>query len=188
MSIVTLTSLAALPLFALPAYACTGRAQNASQQAIAGPKHASQDTTAEQAAPTLVEIAAANESFTTLTAAIEAAGLTEVLNGETPFTVFAPTDEAFVALPEDTLETLLEPENRDQLVQILTYHVVPGSVTSDQLSSGMVETVAGPDIDVVVGENDLTINQALVLQADIPANNGVIHVIDQVLIPPAATE
>ena len=111
-----------------------------------------------------------------------------MLNGETPFTVFAPTDEAFAALPEDTLETLLEPENRDQLVQILTYHVVPGSVTSDQLSSGMVETVAGPDIDVVVGDNDLTINQALVLQADITAENGVIHVNDQDLLPPAANE
>ncbi|MEL7224927.1 MAG: fasciclin domain-containing protein [Cyanobacteria bacterium P01_D01_bin.36] len=185
----TLVSLAATSSLALqPASACTSSTQNSSQGTAVAASPDSSDELMESTGPNLVEIAASSESFTTLTAAIEAADLVEVLSGETAYTVFAPTNEAFAALPEGTLETLLKPENRDQLVQILTYHVVPGSVTSDQLSSGMVATAAGPNIDVAIGDSTLTINQASVLQADIPASNGVIHVIDQVLLPPASNE
>ncbi len=133
---------------------------------------------------TIVDIAAGNESFTTLTAALEAAGLTDTLSGEGPFTVFAPTDEAFAALPEGTLEQLLQPENRDLLIQVLTYHVVPGSVMSGDLTTTAVPSVEGRPINVTVGDDSVMVNSATVVQADIQASNGVIHVIDQVILPP----
>lgn len=132
----------------------------------------------------IADIAASGEDFETLTAAIEAAGLTETLsNNDLSITVFAPTDEAFAALPEGTVEALLLPENRDQLTQLLTYHVVDGEVRSADLVSGEVETVEGESITVVVGDKTITINQANVVGADIEASNGVIHVIDAVLLP-----
>ncbi|PSB05415.1 fasciclin [filamentous cyanobacterium CCP1] len=134
---------------------------------------------------TIVDVAAANGSFDTLVAALTEAELVEVLGGEGPFTVFAPTDEAFAALPEGTLDQLLLPENREVLVQILTYHVVPGTVTSDQLESGEVATVEGSPVNVMVDEQAVMVNEANVVQADIPATNGVIHVIDRVILPPA---
>ncbi|NJK48712.1 fasciclin domain-containing protein [Candidatus Gracilibacteria bacterium] len=133
----------------------------------------------------IVDIATSNDSFSTLAAAIEAAGLRETLSSSNgSFTVFAPTDEAFAALPEGTLEELLKPENRDELVKILTYHVVPGRVTSEQLSNGSVETVEGQSVTVDVGEREIKVNDSNVIRADILASNGVIHVIDRVLIPP----
>jgi uncharacterized surface protein with fasciclin (FAS1) repeats len=135
---------------------------------------------------TIVDVAAANGAFDTLVAALTEAELTEVLAGEGPFTVFAPTDEAFAALPEGTLEQLLLPENREILIQILTYHVIPGTVTSDQLESGEVATVEGSSVNVMVDEQEaVTVNEANVVQADILATNGVIHVIDRVIVPPA---
>ncbi|WP_416675612.1 fasciclin domain-containing protein [Egbenema bharatensis] len=134
---------------------------------------------------TIVDIAAASGAFDTLVAALTEAELAEVLAGEGPFTVFAPTDEAFAALPEGTLEQLLLPENREILIQILTYHVVPGTVTSDQLESGEVETVEGSTVNVMVGGEAVMINEANVVEADILASNGVIHVIDRVILPPA---
>jgi uncharacterized surface protein with fasciclin (FAS1) repeats len=133
---------------------------------------------------TIVDIAASTGTFDTLVAALTEAELAEVLEGEGPFTVFAPTDEAFAALPEGTLEQLLLPENREILVQILTYHVVPGTVTSDQLESGEVATVEGSSVNVTVGEEAVTVNDANVVETDILASNGVIHVIDRVIIPP----
>lgn len=139
-------------------------------------------TTSEE---TIAEIASGNDAFTTLVAALEAAGLVETLMGEGPYTVFAPTDEAFAALPEGTLEELLKPENRDRLVELLTYHVVPGSVSSGDLESGEVTTVAGEPIMVEVNPGAVMVNDASVIQADIPASNGVIHVIDKVIMPPA---
>lgn len=146
---------------------------------------------AEPAAPapaaanmSIADIAASGEDFETLTAAIEAAGLTETLsNDDLSITVFAPTDDAFAALPEGTVEALLLPENRDQLTQLLTYHVVDGEVRSADLVSGEVATVEGEPITVVVGDKTITINQANVVGADIEASNGVIHVIDAVLLP-----
>jgi uncharacterized surface protein with fasciclin (FAS1) repeats len=140
--------------------------------------------TAAASEESIVDVASAAGQFETLTAALTAAGLTEVLEGEGPYTVFAPTDEAFAALPEGTVEELLRPENRDKLVQVLTYHVVPGEVTSTQLSSGEVETVEGTPVTVTVDGEVVTVNDATVTQPDITASNGVIHVVDQVILPP----
>ncbi len=132
----------------------------------------------------IAEIAAADGNFEILTAAIEAAGLTEALsNSDLSITVFAPTDEAFAALPEGTVDALLLPENRDQLTQLLTYHVVDGEVLSTDLASGEVETLSGGSVTVEVGGETVTINQANVVKADIEASNGIIHVIDSVLLP-----
>jgi len=122
-------------------------------------------------------------SFTTLVAAVQAAELVDTLKGEGPFTVFAPTDEAFAALPEGTVENLLKPENKDQLVAILTYHVVPGKVMSGDLSDDMTAaTVQGGDVTIDL-DNGVMVNDANVVQADIEAENGVIHVIDKVILP-----
>jgi uncharacterized surface protein with fasciclin (FAS1) repeats len=140
---------------------------------------------AEMAGPTIVDIAASNEAFSTLVAAVDAADLVDVLAGEGPFTVFAPTNDAFAALPEGVLESLLLPENKELLTQILTYHVVSGSVMSTDLSEGAVETVEGSDILVSLEDDGVQINQANVLMADIEATNGVVHVIDAVILPPA---
>jgi uncharacterized surface protein with fasciclin (FAS1) repeats len=131
---------------------------------------------------TIVEIAASNESFTTLTAALEAAGLLETLSGEGPFTVFAPTNEAFAALPEGTLEALLEPENQQALIDLLTYHVVAGEVMSTDLVAGEVATVQGSPITIDLS-NGVMVDDANVVMADIPASNGVIHAIDKVIMP-----
>ncbi len=131
----------------------------------------------------IVDTAVAAGSFTTLVAAVEAAGLVETLKGEGPFTVFAPTDDAFAALPEGTVETLLLEENKDQLVSILTYHVVPGKVMSGDLTNGMMATTAqGGDLTIMT-EGGVTVNGANVVTADIEASNGVIHVIDSVILP-----
>ena len=130
----------------------------------------------------IVDTAVEAGSFTTLATALEAAGLVETLKGEGPFTVFAPTDEAFAALPEGTLEELLA--NPDQLAAILTYHVVPGSVESTQLEDGMTPaTVNGATVEIDL-DSGVMVNDATVTSADIMASNGVIHVIDQVILPP----
>ena len=123
-------------------------------------------------------------SFTTLAAALEAAGLVETLKGEGPFTVFAPTDAAFAALPEGTVDELLKPENKDQLVAVLTYHVVPGKVMSTDLSEGMTAaTVQGADITITL-DGGPKVNGAVISGPDVEASNGVIHVIDAVILPP----
>jgi uncharacterized surface protein with fasciclin (FAS1) repeats len=133
---------------------------------------------------TIVDVASASESFQTLVAALTEAELTEVLQGEGPFTVFAPTDEAFEALPPGSVEKLLQPENRALLVQILQYHVVSGAYPSEDLTSGEVATVEGQPVTVTVSEGGVKVNNANVIQPDITASNGVIHAIDQVIIPP----
>lgn len=131
----------------------------------------------------IVDTASEAGSFTTLLAAAEAAGLVDTLKGEGPFTVFAPTDEAFAALPDGTVDSLLQPENQDQLTAILTYHVVPGKVMSTDLSDGMTATtVQGGDLTVDLSDG-VKINDATVVSADIEASNGVIHVIDSVILP-----
>ena len=131
----------------------------------------------------IVDTAVSAEGFETLVAAVEAAGLVETLKGEGPFTVFAPTDEAFAALPEGTVEDLLLPENKDQLTAILTYHVVPGKVMSGDLTDGMTAaTVEGSDVTIMT-EGGVMVNDANVVQPDIEASNGVIHVIDKVIMP-----
>ncbi|MBD2257018.1 fasciclin domain-containing protein [Pseudanabaena sp. FACHB-2040] len=133
---------------------------------------------------TIVDVASSSGEFEILVAAVEAAGLVEVLSGEGPFTVFAPTDAAFEALPEGALEALLMPENQALLAQILTYHVVPGTVTSGDLVEGDVATVEGSDVTVSLGDS-VMVNDATVVMPDIEASNGVIHVIDKVIIPPS---
>jgi uncharacterized surface protein with fasciclin (FAS1) repeats len=133
----------------------------------------------------IVDTAASAGSFKTLVAAIEAAGLAETLKGPGPFTVFAPTDEAFAKLPAGTVETLLKPENKDKLVQILTYHVVPGKVTSGDVAGKSTEakTVEGTMLQVDAKDGAVMVDEARVVQADIAADNGVIHVIDTVVMP-----
>lgn len=134
--------------------------------------------------PDIVEIAASNDQFSTLVAAVSAAGLVDTLEGDGPFTLFAPTNDAFAALPAGTVENLLKPENKDQLIKVLTYHVVPGAVTSDQLAGKRIDvaTVQGQTV-AVNGTNGVRVNNARVTQADIIASNGVIHRIDRVLLP-----
>ncbi len=134
---------------------------------------------------TIVDVATANGSFKTLTAALQAADLVEILQSDGPFTVFAPTDEAFAKLPKGTVEMLLKPENKAELVRILTYHVVSGKVLSTSLKSGKVETIEGSSINVAVGKKEVMLNKSKVTGVDVAASNGVIHVIDTVLMPPA---
>lgn len=132
----------------------------------------------------IVDTAVAAGKFDTLAAALTAAGLVDTLKGDGPFTVFAPTDEAFAALPAGTVESLLKPENRDKLVAILTYHVVPGKVTSSEVVKlDSAATVNGADLDISVDGNSVRINDAKVIMADIGASNGVIHVVDKVILP-----
>ncbi|SFI88095.1 fasciclin domain-containing protein [Albimonas pacifica] len=131
---------------------------------------------------TIVEIAQENGNFTTLVAAVQEAGLVETLSGEGPFTVFAPTDAAFEALPEGVLEDLLaDPE---ALTAVLTYHVIPAAVMSSDLSDGMTATtVSGDDVTIAIEGDAVRVNGATVTMADIEASNGVIHVIDTVIVP-----
>jgi uncharacterized surface protein with fasciclin (FAS1) repeats len=133
----------------------------------------------------IVDTAVEAGTFNTLVAAVQAAGLVEVLKGEGPFTVFAPTDEAFAALPEGTVANLLLPENIDTLVAVLTYHVVPGKVMSGDIAGQVLDvaTVQGATIHIDAS-NGVMVNGAHVTAADIEATNGVIHVIDAVLLPP----
>lgn len=132
----------------------------------------------------IVDTAASNGSFKTLVAAVQAAGLVETLKGAGPFTVFAPTDEAFAALPAGTVDDLIKPENKDKLIEILTYHVVPGKVMSGDLKDGMkAATVEGAEVTIDL-DNGAMVNEAKIVTADVAADNGVIHVIDKVLMPP----
>jgi uncharacterized surface protein with fasciclin (FAS1) repeats len=141
---------------------------------------------------TIVELAASNDDFSTLVAAVEAAGLVETLSGPGPFTVFAPTNEAFAALPPETLQSLLEPANQETLTKILTYHVLAAEVMAADVEPGEVETVEGQSFTIEVEGDDVFIvdgqgNRAQVVQTDITASNGVIHVIDAVLLPADVT-
>ncbi|HRQ64315.1 MAG TPA: fasciclin domain-containing protein [Xanthomonadaceae bacterium] len=131
----------------------------------------------------IVDIAAGNDDFSTLVAAVQAAGLVDTLKGEGPFTVFAPTNAAFAALPAGTVETLLKPENREQLIAILTYHVVPGRVmAADVVGLSSAGTVNGKNITIDTS-NGVKVDNANVTATDITASNGVIHVIDAVILP-----
>ncbi|WP_428926381.1 fasciclin domain-containing protein [Marinibacterium sp. SX1] len=132
----------------------------------------------------IVDTAVSAGSFGTLVAAVQAAGLVDTLKGDGPFTVFAPTDEAFAALPDGTVEMLLMPENRDKLVQILTYHVVPAKIMSGDIAGkkAQVLTVEGDRLSVNA-RNGVKVDDAKVVTADVEASNGVIHVIDTVLMP-----
>ena len=134
----------------------------------------------------IVDTAVGAGTFETLVAAVSAAGLVDTLKGDGPFTGFAPADEACAALPEGTVETLLQPENKDQLVAILTYHVVPGKVMSTDLQDDMKATTVQGETIVVDLDNGVMVEEATVVAADIETSNGVIHVIDTVILPPDA--
>jgi uncharacterized surface protein with fasciclin (FAS1) repeats len=140
-------------------------------------------TEAPAEAQDIVAIASGNEDFSTLVAAVAAAGLVEVLQGEGPFTVFAPTNDAFAALPAGLVDKLLLEENKDVLVKILTYHVVSGAVLAADVTAGEVPSVEGQNITVTT-EGGVMVNNANVIATDIIASNGVIHVIDAVILPP----
>ena len=132
----------------------------------------------------IVDTAVSADDFNTLAAALEAAGLIDTLKADGPYTVFAPTDEAFAKLPDGTVEMLLLPENKDQLVAILTYHVVPGKVTAEQVVTlTEAKTVNGQMVAIMVEGDTVKIDNAQVIQADVMASNGVIHVIDTVIMP-----
>ena len=168
------TATAALTLLAAPAFA-DGQAK--------ADHHASSDHHAMQA--DIVDTAVTAGSFNTLVAAVQAAGLEDTLRGDGPFTVFAPTDEAFAALPEGTVESLLLPENRDQLVAILTYHVVAGEYMAGDLAGQAlsVATVQGDTVDIDATGDNVMVDGATVIMADVDASNGVIHVINEVIMP-----
>lgn len=138
---------------------------------------------------TVVDVAASDEDFSILVEAIEAADLTETLSASGPVTVFAPTNEAFEALPEGTLDELLLPENQDLLRQVLTYHVLQDEVPAAEVTTGEVPTAAGTPVSIEVDDatGEVMVNEAMVVTPDIQASNGVIHAIDQVILPPGLT-
>jgi uncharacterized surface protein with fasciclin (FAS1) repeats len=141
-------------------------------------------TSAHSADMDIVDTAVSAGNFQTLATALQAAGLVDTLKGEGPFTVFAPTDAAFAKLPAGTVESLLQPENRDQLIAILTYHVVPGAVTAEQVVGlDQAGTVNGQNVTISAGEGGVMVDQAHVTATDIMASNGIIHVIDSVILP-----
>lgn len=132
----------------------------------------------------IVETAASSDQFSTLVAAVKAAGLVDTLKGEGPFTVFAPTNDAFAALPEGTVESLLKPENKEMLVAVLTYHVIPGKVMSADIAgkTAEVKTVQGSELSIDA-TSGVMVDNASVTTADIITSNGIIHVIDKVVLP-----
>jgi uncharacterized surface protein with fasciclin (FAS1) repeats len=162
---------------------------SSSSPATAGETPPADDSPASS--ETITDIVAGNPEFSTLLAAVDAAGLAETLSGDGPFTVFAPTDAAFAELPVETLESLLQPANQDQLTAILTYHVVPAEVMAADVEAGEVPTVNSAPFTVALDGDGVEItdgqgNQASVIETDIDASNGVIHVIDSVLLPAQA--
>jgi uncharacterized surface protein with fasciclin (FAS1) repeats len=142
------------------------------------------DTVILPSSDNIIATAKKAKTFNTLLTAAKEAGLASTLSGDGPYTIFAPTDEAFAKLPEGTVENLLRPESRDQLAGILKYHVVRGRVYShDAVSAGQAETLAGKKVKVSNGHGSVMVNDARVVMADLDASNGVIHVIDKVILP-----
>jgi uncharacterized surface protein with fasciclin (FAS1) repeats len=181
---------AALALSAAPAMAdCAKTRTDAAAQAAGFQTigYHKVSNTAKTATGDIIDVAVGAGSFKTLAAALTAAGLVDTLKTAGPFTVFAPTDAAFAKLPAGTVETLLKPQNRAQLVSILTYHVVPGKITSNQLLEKITPatTVQGRQATIDGRNGRVTVNGVAVIAADVAASNGVIHVIDTVLMPPA---
>ncbi len=161
----------------------TNVANAAPTQQVAGNAKTAASPAPMAATKDIVAIASGDPQFKTLTKALGEAGLVTTLKGKGPFTVFAPTDAAFAALPKGTLDDLLKPANKAKLAKILTYHVVSGAVLSTSLKSSDVKSVEGSPLKVVVAAGKVTVSGANVVKADIKASNGVIHVIDKVLIP-----
>jgi uncharacterized surface protein with fasciclin (FAS1) repeats len=162
---------------------CSSDGDDAATETTSAAPAASETAEAPAELGTIVDVAASNPDFSTLVAAVDAAGLVDTLSGPGPFTVFAPTNDAFDALPEGLLDALLLPENSEALTKILTYHVVAGEVTSDMITPGAVETVEGDTIDITTEDAGVQVDGANVISADVDTSNGVIHVIDAVLVP-----
>ncbi|NJR40708.1 MAG: fasciclin domain-containing protein [Leptolyngbyaceae cyanobacterium CSU_1_4] len=159
-----------------------GAASTVTESPLVSPTVSASPSTA--ASGTISEVLAENSSFSTLLTAAQAAGVQETLSEPGSITVFAPTNEAFAALPAGTLDKLLLPENREQLRKILSYHVVPTQVTSADIKPGEVATVEGQPLSIESSASNITVNDASVIQPDVTATNGVIHGIDKVLLPP----
>ena len=177
---------AAIAVAALTLSACSSSDSTTPESPAASSPSAAATPAATSSAPaaagTIVEVASSNPDFSTLVAAVKAAGLVETLSGAGPFTVFAPTDSAFEALPAGLLDKLLLPANKETLTKILTYHVVPAKVMAADVKAGQVATVEGGEITVTT-DSGVKVNKATVTATDVEASNGVIHVIDQVLVP-----
>ena len=176
-------------LLSLTFFSCGGGSSAMNNETEETGTEAAEETTqemvVEEAIADIVDLAIATESLSTLVAAVQAGELVETLKSEGPFTVFAPTNDAFAALPEGTLDNLLKPKNKDQLVAILTYHVVGGKVMSTDLTDGMeAQTVNGASVTITTADG-AKVNGANVVLADVEASNGVVHVIDAVILPPA---
>ncbi len=177
-----LAGLAAALIILPVAIACDQPASEVSEL----PDDMSAETTADTAGNgTILEAAVDSGSFNTLISAVQAAGLESVFSSEGPYTVFAPTDEAFAALPPGALDQLLLPENKGVLTQVLAYHVVPGAITTEQIETGPVVSVEEGALSLVSDTTGVTVNGANVVDADILTSNGVIHAIDAVLLPPS---
>ncbi|MBW4597430.1 MAG: fasciclin domain-containing protein [Brasilonema angustatum HA4187-MV1] len=181
-SVIVAVSLIALSACGQPSVDNTTSPQAAKTPATKTPT----TPTASKNLAELAHSASTQGSFTTLTQAVQAAGLTQQMAEQGPYTVFAPTNAAFAALPKGTIEKLLKPENKQELIKLLSYHVLPGQVTSSQLTSGQVKTIEGSAVTVKVDTTTsrVIVNDAKVIQADIPASNGVVHVVDKVILPP----
>ena len=176
--------LTAVAVVAALALAACGSDSDSADEAVTEDTVTEETMAEEVAAGDIVAVASTTEGFSTLVAALEAAGLVETLQGEGPFTVFAPNDDAFAALPAGLLEKLLLPENVEVLKSILTYHVVSGKVMSTDVVAGDVATVEGSNVTLAT-DGGVTVNGANVVLADVEASNGVIHVIDKVILPPS---
>jgi uncharacterized surface protein with fasciclin (FAS1) repeats len=168
--------------FAVAAIALAGCSSSSDDNEATSPSPSAEESMAS--GDTIVDVAAGNEDFETLVAAVQAAGLAETLSGEGPFTVFAPTDEAFAALGQETIDQLLLPSNKAALADILKYHVVADKVMSADITPGAVPTVEGATVEITTVNGGVKVNGATVVTADVEASNGVIHVIDAVLLPP----
>jgi uncharacterized surface protein with fasciclin (FAS1) repeats len=180
---IAVAAVAALSVLTLAACGSSSTTASSSAPAAASSSAASSSAASTPAAAgTIVDVAAANADFTTLVAAVKAAGLADTLSGPGPFTVFAPTNEAFTALPAGLLDKLLKPENKAVLAKILTYHVLASKVMAADVKDGKVATVEGGTITIDT-MNGVKVNDAKVVTTDIAASNGVIHVIDKVLVP-----
>ena len=174
--------IAAILLLMPVAVACESQTATTTPAPTAETRPSTTGSTAQS--QTIVATAIANGSFDTLVAAVKAAGLVDTLNAAGPYTVFAPTDEAFTALPAGVLDKLLLPKNKAVLAKILTYHVVAGSVPASAVRTGPAPSVEGSSLNLTASDGKVTVNGANVVQADVATSNGVIHVIDKVLLPP----
>jgi len=177
-------------LLMLPIVACAPETAQTPQDTVSPPSPGLNESPAATAPTTgdrtIADLAASDNSLSTFNTVLDAAGMTETLRGQGPYTVFAPSNEAFAEIPEATREQLLRPENREKLRQVLSYHVVDRNLPANQLQSGDVNTIAGQSLNVQVnqGTQQVNVNGASVTQPNLVASNGVVHVVDQVILPP----